>query len=105
MKNAAHIYRRLVKLDSYIREFFRYGARSLAHPHTNISDKDIVLKSGAIIRPGEEVYVNLWSVHQQAKKDNIDDKDMEEFEPFRHVGQQRPSTKLGEDFMLFGMGK
>lgn len=50
--NITHIYRRLAKLDSFIREFFRYGTRNVAHAHTNIGDKDIVLKSGVVVRPG-----------------------------------------------------
>lgn len=55
---------------------------------------------------GEEVFINLWDVHQQSKKQNTDnDKSMDEFQAFRHVGQQTPSTKVGEDFLLFGMGK
>lgn len=45
--------RRLVKLDSFIREVFRFGGNDYGHPHTNISDKDIVLSSGAVIRPGK----------------------------------------------------
>lgn len=53
VKNAARIYRRLEKLDSLIREGFRYAARSVAHPHTNIGSENIVLKSGAVIKPGK----------------------------------------------------
>jgi hypothetical protein len=30
---------------------------------------------------------------------------MEDFEPFRFVDRQAPSTKVGGDFLLFGMGK
>ncbi|ORZ15040.1 cytochrome P450 [Absidia repens] len=105
-KNIAHIYRRMAKLDSFIREFFRYGTRNVAHAHTNVGDEDIILKSGAIIHPGDEVYINLWDVHQQSKKQNIDDdKSMDEFHAFRHVGQETPSTKVGGDYLLFGMGK
>ncbi|CAO3593371.1 unnamed protein product [Absidia cylindrospora] len=105
-KNIAQIYRRMAKLDSFIREFFRYGTRNVAHAHTNVGNEDIILKSGAVIHPGDEVYINLWDVHQQSMKQNIDDdKSMDEFQAFRHVGQQTPSTKVGGDFLLFGMGK
>jgi hypothetical protein len=51
---------------------------------------------------GEEVYVNLWDVHRQTK---VETDQMEEFKPFRFVDRQAPSTKVGSDFMLFGMGK
>ncbi|SAL99054.1 hypothetical protein [Absidia glauca] len=61
VKNAAHIYRRLAKLDSLLREGFR-----------------------------------------QTK---VETDQMEEFKPFRFVDRQAPSTKVGSDFLLFGMGK
>ncbi|KAI9308262.1 cytochrome P450 [Cunninghamella echinulata] len=103
VKNINHIYRRMVKLDSYLREAFRHGGSSLAHSHINNSDHDVVLKSGAVIKPGEDVYINFWHVHQM-NKDNIED-DLSDFKPFRHVGQGSPVTKVGENFLLFGMGK
>ncbi|KAI8330781.1 cytochrome P450 [Chlamydoabsidia padenii] len=102
IKNVTHIYKRLAKLDSLIREFFRYGVRELGHSHTNVGTENIVLKSGAIIRPGEEVFINLWDVHQQTEEETDQ---MDEFHPFRYVGRQTSSTKVGKDFMLFGVGK
>ncbi|CAO3609079.1 unnamed protein product [Cunninghamella blakesleeana] len=103
IKNINHIYRRMAKLDSYLRESFRYGANTIGHSHTNISDHDVVLKSGAVIKPGEAVYINLYHVHQNNK--NKLEEDLSEFKAFRHVGQQTPSTKVGENYLLFGMGK
>lgn len=52
IKNINHIYRRMAKLDSFLRESFRYGTRTIGHSHINTSDHDVVLKSGAIIKPG-----------------------------------------------------
>lgn len=45
-------YRQMPKLDSFIRESMRTRATGIALPHKNITDKDVVLRSGAIVRPG-----------------------------------------------------
>lgn len=47
-----NMYRRMVKLDSFIREAMRVRMIGIGLGHTNISGHDIVLKSGAIIKPG-----------------------------------------------------
>jgi hypothetical protein len=46
------VYRRLVKLDSFIHEAMRTRMVGIGLAHTNISNQDIVLKSGAIVKPG-----------------------------------------------------
>ncbi|KAG1177525.1 hypothetical protein G6F35_016381 [Rhizopus arrhizus] len=46
-------YRKMVKLDSFIRESLRTRATGLALPHKNITNKNVVLRSGAIVRPGK----------------------------------------------------
>ncbi|ORX50564.1 cytochrome P450 [Hesseltinella vesiculosa] len=102
VKNAASVYRRLVKLDSFLREAFRFGGNDLGHAHTNITQHDVVLKSGAVIRPGDEVYINFWHLHFHYP--SKDEKPLNEFNPFRHVGD-KSVTKVGEDFVSFGMGK
>jgi hypothetical protein len=32
-------------------------------------------------------------------------KDLEEFKPFRYVNMDKPATKIGEDYISFGLGK
>lgn len=46
----------------------------------------------------------MWGNHQDAslQRDAIGDYD--QFKPFRFVGLDRPSTKVGDDFLLFGLG-
>jgi hypothetical protein len=45
-------YRRLVKLDSFIRESLRMSMGGIDLPQTNISNQDIIFKSGAVVKPG-----------------------------------------------------
>ena len=49
--NAAD-YKKLVKLDSFIRETFRH-MEDFDHPHVNTSKDNVVLSNGTIIRPGK----------------------------------------------------
>lgn len=46
------MYRRMVKLDSFIREALRIRMAGIGLPHTNISGHDIKLKSGATVKAG-----------------------------------------------------
>jgi cytochrome P450 len=47
-----NMYRQMIKLDSFIRESLRVRTVGIGLPHTNVSDHDIILKSGAIVKPG-----------------------------------------------------
>jgi hypothetical protein len=46
------ICRRMVKLDSFIHEALRIRKGGIGLAHTNITSHDVVLRSGATIRPG-----------------------------------------------------
>ena len=52
-----NMYRRMVKLDSFIREAMRVRMAGIGLAHTNVSGHDIVLKSGAVVKAGKE---KLW---------------------------------------------
>ncbi|KAI9490025.1 cytochrome P450 [Zychaea mexicana] len=101
---ASSYYKRLVKLDSFIRESFRYSMKDLAHPHTNVSKENVVLSNGTVIRPGEEVYTNFWHVNFDKTVQN-DLEDPSEFKPFRFVGRDKQSTKCSADYLMFGLGR
>lgn len=47
------MFRQMVKLDSFIRECMRTRMTGIGQPHTNISEEDIVLKSGVTVKPGK----------------------------------------------------
>lgn len=48
-----NMYRRMVKLDSFIREALRVRMVGIGLAHTNVSDHNIVLRSGAVVKPGK----------------------------------------------------
>jgi cytochrome P450 len=98
------IYRRLIKLDSFIRECMRTRMTIIGLAHTNISEDDIVLKSGAIVKPGHEVFINTFHVHHDEENQAGFD-DLETFNGFRFVGKDKLAAKSAQDNISFGMGK
>ena len=52
-----------------------------------------------------DVLLNFWANHHDndLQKDSIGN--YNKFEPFRYVGMGRPSTKIGDDYLVFGEGK
>ncbi|KAI8342479.1 cytochrome P450 [Chlamydoabsidia padenii] len=98
------ILNKLVKMDSIIQETTRLRNEFISLPHMNISNKTIILSGGAMIRPGESAFVNHYANHHDETLQKVSD-NIDMFEPYRYVNQGRNSTKLGEDFILFGMGK
>ncbi|CAO3655905.1 unnamed protein product [Mucor hiemalis] len=99
-----NMYRRMVKLDSFIREAMRVRMIGIGLGHTNISGHDIVLKSGAIIKPEQEVFINMWHIHNDEKNQSYMP-DLDKFEGFRFAGNDKLVTKAGHDNVSFGMGK
>ncbi|CAO0790883.1 unnamed protein product [Mucor circinelloides] len=98
------MYRQMVKLDSFIRESFRTRMIGIGLQHMNIGQADIVLKSGATIKPGREVFINLFHVHHDG--DNQPGfQDLTTFDGFRFVGKDKVVVKAGQDNLSFGMGK
>ncbi|OAD73715.1 CYP5311 protein, partial [Phycomyces blakesleeanus NRRL 1555(-)] len=53
---------------------------------------------------GEEVLIDIWKNHRDPEIQN-DLKDVEQFKPFRFVSSEKQATKVGEDFLVFGMGR
>ncbi|KAI9312752.1 cytochrome P450 [Dichotomocladium elegans] len=96
----------LVKLDSVCREAMRIKNNFLTHNHTYIGKGNITLSSGAVIKPGEDVIVNLWFNHRDTATQRTTDKtDLDNFHPYRFVGEDRAASKIGDDFLVFGEGK
>lgn len=95
---------KFVKLDSAIREGLRCRNDNISLPHKNISKENIILSNGVIIRPGESVYINTYANHiDPTVQKTIDD--LKEYKPFRFINTGKNSTKIGDDFLTFGMGK
>ncbi|KAI8337992.1 cytochrome P450 [Chlamydoabsidia padenii] len=98
------ILNKFVKMDSVIRETCRLRNDYIGLPHQNISNRTITLSGGAMIRPGERAHVNPFSNHRDETIQKVTD-DIDTFKPYRFVNQDKNSTKVGEDFIFFGMGK
>ncbi|KAI8337990.1 cytochrome P450 [Chlamydoabsidia padenii] len=98
------ILNKFTKLDSVIRETCRLRNDYIALPHKNISNKIITLSGGAMIRPGERAYVTPFSNHRDANIQKVNG-NINGFDPYRFLDQDKNSTKIGEDFLFFGMGK
>ncbi|KAI7856393.1 cytochrome P450 [Circinella umbellata] len=97
-------YKKLVKLDSYIREAFRH-MDDFDHPHVNTTKNNVVLSNGTIIRPGEEVFTNFWHLNFDPTVQSDLEEDLEEFKPFRFVGREKQATKCSNDYLPFGLGR
>ncbi|ORX60473.1 cytochrome P450 [Hesseltinella vesiculosa] len=98
------ILNKFVKMDSVIRETMRARTAYITLPHINKSNEVVTLSNGAKIYPGESAYINVWSNHNDPSLQNSM-KDLQQFKPLRFLDAEKNSTKIGEDFLFFGMGK
>ncbi|KAG0227807.1 cytochrome P450 [Mortierella sp. GBAus27b] len=90
---------RMVKLDSFVREMFRFRTERLTLAHR--ARKNVTLSNGMVIPRGHSVIINMKSAHQGPEQGE----DATEFKPWRFVGKPKSATKVGTDFLPFGMGK
>ncbi|KAF9400531.1 hypothetical protein BGX21_004081 [Mortierella sp. AD011] len=91
--------KRMVHMDSFVREVFRFRTERLTLIHR--ARKNIRLSSGVTISKGSSVIINMRSAHQSPDQGE----DVAEFRPWRFVGKPKAATKAGSDFLPFGMGK
>ncbi|KAI9309161.1 cytochrome P450 [Cunninghamella echinulata] len=98
------ILNKFVKLDSAIREAFRVKNSYIDLGHKNMSNENIVLSGGAVIRPGEIVHPNIYANHNDPSLQKVFD-DLKEYKPLRFLNAERNSTKIGDDFLFFGLGR
>ncbi|CAO3570808.1 unnamed protein product [Mortierella alpina] len=91
--------KRMVHMDSFVREVFRSRTERLSLMH--LARKTVKLSSGIVISKGSNVIVNMRSAHQGPDQGE----DATEFRPWRFVGKSKPATKVGVDFLPFGMGR
>ncbi|KAF9576668.1 hypothetical protein EC968_007016 [Mortierella alpina] len=92
--------KRMVKMDSFVREYLRFRSERVELAH--MAKNDVVLSNGMTIHKGGKVLVNLRSVHQNPETQGDEPT---EFQPWRFVGKGKVATKVSTDFLLFGMGK
>lgn len=96
--------KKLIKLDSFIREVFRITTKNFGHPHTNIGKQDVVLSNGTVVHPGDEIYINLWHVNFDSSiQQGVEDVDT--FMPFRYVDKDKPAVRCSSNYLAFGLGR
>ncbi|KAI1302998.1 hypothetical protein EDD11_005451 [Mortierella claussenii] len=91
--------KKMVHMDSFVREVFRFRTERLTLVHR--ARKNVTLSSGILISKGSSVIINMRSVHQGPEQGE----DTTEFRPWRFVGKPKAATKAGADFLPFGMGR
>ncbi|KAG0269132.1 hypothetical protein DFQ27_004705 [Actinomortierella ambigua] len=97
---SAKAMKKMVYLDSFVREVFRHRTDLIGIPH--MARKNLTLGNGVRIPKGRSVTVNLRSTHWE---ESMQGPDPLEFRPWRFVGKAKGTTKVGPDFLPFGMGK
>ncbi|KAF9911881.1 hypothetical protein EC991_001785 [Linnemannia zychae] len=91
--------KRMVHMDSFVREMFRCRTDRLSMTHR--ARQNATLSNGMVITKGSTIIVNMKSAHQSPSQGEEVDK----FRPWRFVGKSKAATKAGTDFLPFGMGK
>ncbi|KAF9911882.1 hypothetical protein EC991_001786 [Linnemannia zychae] len=91
--------KRMTHMDSFVREVFRYRTEQLSLAHR--ARRDVTLSNGMVISKGVTAIINMKSVHQSADQGE----DVKKFLPWRFVGKPKTATRIGSDYMPFGMGK
>ncbi|KAF9908041.1 hypothetical protein EC991_010285 [Linnemannia zychae] len=92
--------KRMVHLDSFQREVLRCRTEALTHFH--LARKETVLSNGMVIPKYGMLLANLTSTHTGPTCYGLHPF---EFQPWRFVGTAKTMTKVGIDFLPFGMGK
>ncbi|KAF9916575.1 hypothetical protein FBU30_001271 [Linnemannia zychae] len=91
--------KRMVHMDSFIREMFRCRTERLSMAH--YARQSVTLSNGMVISKGSTIIINMKSAHQSPSQGEESDK----FRPWRFVGKSKSTSKVGADFLPFGMGK
>ncbi|KAF9974926.1 hypothetical protein BGZ73_001587 [Actinomortierella ambigua] len=92
--------KKMVYLDSFVREVFRHRTDLIGISH--MARQDLTLSNGIRIPKGRKLTINLRSTHME---ESLQGPDPLEFRPWRFVGKSKGTTKVGPDFLTFGMGK
>ena len=91
--------KRMVHMDSFVREMFRFRTERLMLMHQ--ARKSVTLSNGVVIAKGQSAICNLKSAHQGPEQGD----EATEFRPWRFLGKPKTATKVGADFLPFGMGR
>ncbi|KAG0313997.1 hypothetical protein BGZ99_008436 [Dissophora globulifera] len=92
--------KRMVRMDSFVREIFRFRAERLTLAHK--ARRNVVLSNGVVISKGSKAIINMRSINQDS---GMQGEDPTEFQPWRFVGKPKSATKASGDYLAFGMGR
>jgi cytochrome P450 len=92
--------KRMVYMDSFVREIFRYRNTKLDMMH--LAREPVTLSNGMRIAKGQMVVINLRSLHQSYE---FQGEDPAKFRPWRFLGKAKAATKASVDYLPFGMGR
>jgi cytochrome P450 len=93
--------KRMIHLESFQREVLRCRTEALTHFH--MARKETLLSNGMVIPTYSMMLANLTSTH--ANNSAAHGPNPGEFQPWRYVGTHKTMTKVGVDYLPFGMGK
>lgn len=100
------VVRNLPKLDSLCRESLRLRNDYFTLTHKYLGKNKITLSNGAVVKPGEYVLINTWYNHTADDIQHDNSGGFSDFQPFRYANlRDRLSTKIGDDYLIFGLGK
>ncbi|CAG8808979.1 20496_t:CDS:10, partial [Gigaspora margarita] len=99
---------KMVKLDCFLKESFRYSADPAGLPHTLVSDS-YTFSNGTTIPKGRDVYLYMKDT---AFNNRFFGETSNDFQPNRHITSYRdgkiihsPATRVDKSFITFGGGK
>ncbi|KAF9915361.1 hypothetical protein BX616_006333, partial [Lobosporangium transversale] len=92
--------KKMVHLDSFIRESFRVRAEPLSMITNRRARRDSTFSNGYKISKGASFIINARSGHMGPEAGE----DATEFRPWRFVGKAKTAIKVGPDYLPFGMG-
>ncbi|RUS20931.1 cytochrome P450 [Endogone sp. FLAS-F59071] len=92
----------MTKLDSFLREVFRLSEPAAILTHKNIHSEGVILPDGHVVAKGEHVMINAVDIYGD---ETLQGSNPELFDPWRFVNKAKQSSKVGPDYLKFGMGK
>ncbi|CAG8821082.1 3990_t:CDS:2, partial [Gigaspora margarita] len=93
---------RMVKLDSFVKESFRFTSPIVALPHKCISKSYYTFANGYQVPSGRIVSLNL---HDTYNDEELQGQNPTEFYAYCHLERNSPATKLERNYLSFGGGK
>ncbi|KAL7747568.1 hypothetical protein RI367_007009 [Sorochytrium milnesiophthora] len=90
------------KLDSFIREVFRYSVVGIILCHRSLADDgQYELPDGQTVPSNKHIYLNATAIH---RSEDLQGPEPDKFDPWRFLHNGRQAIKAGPDYLHFGHG-